>query len=296
MNHDIERFIRHLHYERRVSPYTEKSYRHDILAFAEHCEQEGVRRWDDVDSGHVRGYIGRARRAGLGSRSIARHISAIRTFFNYLRRERIVTFNPDISVPMGAFPLPRLLDTEQIARLLDIKGNQPIVSRDRAIMELLYSSGLRLAELIGANVDDLDLYDRTIRVTGKGNKMRILPIGKYAVGALRRWLAKRRHIAKEPALFVSRKGLRISHRNVQARLMFWAKHQCLGVPLYPHMFRHSFASHLLESGADIRSVQEMLGHANINTTAVYLHVSVEHLIRAYAQTHPRARVDGKITQ
>jgi integrase/recombinase XerC len=291
MNHDIQRFIRHLQIERRVSPHTETSYQHDILAFADHCEKEGVKRWADVNGTHVRGYIGRARRGGLVSRSIARHISTVRTFFRFLCRERIVTLNPanGISVPMGAFPLPVLLDTQQMARLLAIDGRRPVVIRDRAMMELLYSSGLRLAELIGANVDDVDLQDGTIRVTGKGSNIRIVPVGKYAVRALRRWLAKRRHLAKESALFVAHKGLRISHRNVQARLMFWAKHQGLGVPVYPHMFRHSFATHLLEAGADIRSVQEMLGHESISTTAVYLNVSFEYLARVYAQTHPRAQ-------
>jgi len=187
--------------------------------------------------------------------------------------------------------LPQTLDADQMARLLQIPAGGGLTSRDRAIMELLYSSGLRLAELVGLDVTSLDLKDRMVQVLGKGKKVRIVPVGRAAAQALRLWLKERAAMAKEQeaALFVGRSGGRLGPRAVQARVAYWARRQGLGVHVHPHLFRHSFASHLLESSGELRGVQELLGHADISTTQIYTHLDFQHLARIYDATHPRAR-------
>ena len=229
----------------------------------------------------------------MSSKSIQRRLSAARSFYRYLLREKHVRGNPvqSVSAPKAAKRLPGNLDADRMARLLDIPGDGPIVDRDRAILELLYSSGLRLAELTDLDTGDVDFGDRTVRVTGKGNKDRIVPVGRKAVAALQAWLAARAGLAAagETALFVSSRGSRLSQRAVQARVTHWAKVQGIDTRVYPHLFRHSFATHLLESSHDLRGVQELLGHANISTTQVYTHLDFQHLAQIYDQTHPRAR-------
>ena len=289
----IDRFIRHLEYERRLSPLTCKNYRRDLVALAEFCEQSGVGTWSDLDSEHVRSFSASCFRKGLSAKSIQRRLSAARTFFRYLIREKEVQKNPvsSVSAPKGKKRLPGNLDADRMARLLDIQGDGAIVDRDRAILELLYSSGLRLAELIDLNLGDVDMQDATVRVTGKGNKDRIVPVGRHALKALRQWGITRGDLANadEKAIFVSNRGTRISSRSVQARVKHWAKRQGLDTNVYPHLFRHSFATHVLESSHDLRGVQELLGHANISTTQVYTHLDFQHLTQIYDQTHPRAR-------
>ncbi|NNF94449.1 MAG: tyrosine recombinase XerC [Altererythrobacter sp.] len=289
----MDRFIRHLEYERRLSPLTCKNYRRDLQALAAFCQQSGVAGWDDLDSEHVRVFSATCFRKGLSARSIQRRLSAARTFFRYLIREKAVSKNPasSVSAPKGRKRLPGNLDADRMARLLDIPGDGAIVDRDRAILELLYSSGLRLAELIDLNIGDVDMQDATVRVTGKGNKDRIVPVGRHALKALRQWYTTRGDLADadETAIFVSNRGTRISARSVQARVKHWAKHQGLDANVYPHLFRHSFATHVLESSHDLRGVQELLGHANISTTQVYTHLDFQHLAQIYDQTHPRAR-------
>ncbi len=196
-----------------------------------------------------------------------------------------------MSAPKAPKRLPGNLDVDRMARLLDIPGDTAIINRDRAILELLYSSGLRLAELIDLDRDDVDARDATVHVTGKGNKERIVPVGRYALAALARWRKSRSELAllDEPALFVSNRGTRLSPRSVQARVTHWAKRQGIDTKVSPHLFRHSFATHLLESSHDLRGVQELLGHANISTTQIYTHLDFQHLAQIYDQTHPRAR-------
>jgi integrase/recombinase XerC len=289
----IDRFIRHLEFERRLSPLTCKNYRRDLEVLAAWCEQAGVAGWQDVDSEHMRAYSAACFRKGLSAKSIQRRLSATRTFFRYLVREKEVGNNPvtSISAPKAKKRLPGNLDADRMARLLEIPGDGPIVDRDRAILELLYSSGLRLAELVDLNVGDVDMQDATVRVTGKGNKDRIIPVGRKALKALRQWTLTRGSLAgvDESALFVSNRGTRISPRSVQARVKHWAKQQGIDANVYPHLFRHSFATHVLESSHDLRGVQELLGHANISTTQVYTHLDFQHLAQIYDQTHPRAR-------
>ena len=296
--HDwIDRFIKHLEFERRLSPLTCKNYRRDLHALESWCGEAAVNAWNDLDSEHFRSWSAACFRRGLSSKSIQRRLSAARTFYRYLLREKHVRNNPVLSVsaPKAGKRLPGNLDVDRMARLLDIPGTGPLVDRDRAILELLYSSGLRLAELTGLNLGDVDLNDATVRVTGKGNKDRIVPVGRHARKAIRQWSRTRVQLANgdEKALFVSTRGSRLSQRAVQARVKHWGKRQGIDTRVYPHLFRHSFATHLLESSHDLRGVQELLGHANISTTQVYTHLDFQHLAQIYDQTHPRAKVKSK---
>ncbi len=290
----IAKFIWHLGFERRLSDLTCKHYQRDLLALSEYCDQYAISGWRQLDTEHVRSFAAACYRKGLGARSIQRRLSAARTFYRYLLREKHVTTNPvdSVSAPKSGKRLPGNLDVDRMAKLLDIPGDEPIVARDRAILELLYSSGLRLAELIGLDLGDVDLADQTVRVTGKGNRDRIVPVGRFARRAVKEWLKVRGEFAREGAmaLFVSKQGNRLSSRSVQSRVGHWARRQGINTRVYPHLFRHSFASHLLESSHDLRGVQELLGHANISTTQVYTHLDFQHLAQIYDKTHPRARI------
>jgi integrase/recombinase XerC len=293
----IERFAGHLLYERRLSPLTCKHYRRDLAAFFEWCQKSGIEQWRDVDSEHVRAYAASCYRKGLSPRSIQRQLSTQRTFFRYLVREKQLKKHPVQSVraPKSGKRLPENLDADRMGRLLDLPGDSPVAVRDRAILELLYSSGLRLSELTGLDLGGLDMADATVHVTGKGNKDRILPVGRMALAALKVWLGIRSGLANadEMALFVSKRGTRLSPRSVQARVDYWAKRQGIDTRVFPHLLRHSFATHLLESSHDLRGVQELLGHANISTTQVYTHLDFQHLAQIYDRTHPRARLKDK---
>jgi len=293
----IDKFIRHLEFERRLSALTCKHYRRDLDALSEFCEQNDLHTWGQVDDDHLRSVSATWFRRGLAPRSIQRRLSAIRMFFRYLLREKHVKKNPvqTVRAPKAGKRLPENLDADRMAKLLDIPGSGPLVVRDRAILELFYSSGLRLAELTDLNVGDVDMADCTVRVTGKGNKDRVVPVGRHAIRALRQWQTERVSLAKggEKALFVSNRGGRLSQRSVQARVDHWGKRQGIGSKVYPHLFRHSFASHLLESSHDLRAVQELLGHSNISTTQVYTHLDFQHLAQIYDKTHPRARLKDK---
>jgi integrase/recombinase XerC len=217
----------------------------------------------------------------------------VRGFFNFLLREGVVRSNPalDVRAPKAAKRLPGTLDVDQISQLLDIPPDDVLAVRDKAIMELFYSSGLRLDELVTLDLGQLDLPDRTVRVLGKGRKQRIVPVGRKAEEALRAWLKERAALATagETAVFVGRNGSRLKHRAVQLRIRYWARRKGLPTQVHPHLFRHSFATHLLESSKDLRGVQELLGHADISTTQVYTHLDFAHLARTYDASHPRAK-------
>jgi integrase/recombinase XerC len=224
---------------------------------------------------------------------VQRRLSACRSLFRFLLREGELKRDPsaDVQAPKSRKRLPVTLDADTMARLLEFRTDERLGLRDKAIMELFYSSGLRLAELLGLDLPDLDLRDRTVRVLGKGRKARIVPVGTHAAEALSRWLKERTTLADigETAVFVGVNGRRLGPRIVQRRIAQWALRQGLPVHVHPHMFRHSFASHLLESSGDLRAVQELLGHANIGTTQVYTHLDFQHLARIYDAAHPRAR-------
>jgi integrase/recombinase XerC len=289
----IDRFLRHLRTERRLSSLTSGSYRRDMLALCAFCETQKLAEWKNVDSQHVRVFAARQHARGLSPRSIQRQLSAIRTFFGYLIREGELSINAglDVRAPKTARHLPHTLDADQMQRLLEFRTDESLGVRDKAMLELLYSSGLRLQELVALDKGDLDIADHTVRVTGKGNKVRILPVGRCALEALKRWLTERDGLvpAGEPALFVGKNGGRLGVRAVQLRVDHWAQRSGLGVKVHPHLFRHSFATHLLESSGDLRGVQELLGHANISTTQVYTHLDFQHLARIYDASHPRAK-------
>ena len=289
----IGRYLAHLRTERRLSPHTEAAYRRDLDALVAYCDGEKIGGWKQLDNFHVRTFAAREHRDGLKPRSVQRRLSALRGFFNYLIREGELEANPaaDIRAPKGAKRLPKTLDVDQVASLLARKATDALSRRDLAMLELLYSSGLRLSELAGLDVTDLDLADRTVRVLGKGSKTRVLPVGKQAVTALRAWLSERQSLAKGTvsALFLGQGGRRLGARAIQRRIGRWAMTSNLNVPVNPHLLRHSFATHLLESSRDLRGVQELLGHADISTTQVYTHLDFAHLARIYDESHPRAR-------
>ena len=289
----LTRFRRHLSTERRLSVHTDSNYARDLAALVRHCDASGVADWRGLDSQHVRLFAARSHAAGLAPRSVRRRLSAVRSFLAFLMREGALKSNAarDIQPPKIVRRLPETLDADQMARLLELPPGDALVTRDRAMMELLYSCGLRLAELIALDLASVDLKDRTVRVLGKGRKERVVPIGKMAVVALESWYAARAQFARGSthALFVGRRGRRLGPRAIQARIAYWATRQGLPLHVYPHLFRHSFASHLLESGGDLRGVQELLGHADISTTQIYTHLDFQHLARIYDATHPRAR-------
>jgi integrase/recombinase XerC len=306
----LTRFRRYMSSERRLSAHTDKSYARDLAALVKFCDRLKLADWSDLDSQHVRTFAAHSHAAGLSPRSVQRRLSAVRSFYAFLLRESRdagaasrsrrairITRNPALEVraPKAARRLPHTLDADQMARLLQIPPGDRLTARDRAIMELLYSSGLRLAELVSLDVTSLDLRDRVVHVLGKGSKARIVPVGRAATQALREWLKERAALARpdELALFVGRNGARLGPRAVQMRIAAWARRQGLGVHVHPHLFRHSFASHLLESSGELRGVQELLGHANISTTQIYTHLDFQHLARIYDATHPRARARRK---
>ena len=289
----VDGYLRHLGIERRLSPHTATNYARDLRALAEFADRGKLDDWQRIDSQHVRMFAARSHAGGLSPRSVQRRLSATRGFFNYLVREGVVKSNPavEIRAPKAGKRLPGTLDADQLNHLLDIPAEDALAVRDRAIMELFYSSGLRLAELVGLDLTHLDLADRTVRVLGKGSKTRIVPVGRKADTAIRAWLRERAGIAAvdEAALFVGRNGTRLKHRAIQLRVAYWAKRKGLPSRVYPHLFRHSFATHLLESSKDLRGVQELLGHADISTTQIYTHLDFAHLARTYDASHPRAK-------
>ncbi len=276
-----------------MSPRTVAAYRRDLLMLQGYCDQRRISRWSALDNAQVRAYAAAEHAGGLGPRSIQRRLSAVRTFYDFLMREGCCTRNPgqDVRAPKTGKRLPTTLDADQMGRLLEFRVQDSLSIRDKAILELFYSSGLRLSELVNLDIPAIDFADRTVRVVGKGDKTRIVPIGRFALDALKKWLGERTSLARggASAVFIGRGGRRLSARAVQLRVDMWARRQGLGVHVHPHMLRHSFATHLLESSSDLRGVQELLGHADIGTTQVYTHLDFQHLAKVYDAAHPRAR-------
>ena len=289
----LPKFFEHLSVERRMSPHTDSNYRRDLKRFVAHCDRNGVSDWMHVDGQHVRSFAAAEHRQGGSPRSIQRRLSAIRSFYNFLLRESVVKLNPaiDVQAPKAKKRLPATIDVDQMNRLLSFRTDEELSVRDKAMMELFYSSGLRLSELVNLDLMDIDLADRTVRVLGKGSKTRVVPVGRHAADAITRWLQERTKLAGvgNTALFVGVRGERINPRSVQKQVASWARRQGLGVHVHPHMFRHSFATHLLESSQNLRGVQELLGHANIATTQIYTHLDFQHLAKIYDAAHPRAK-------
>ena len=292
-----DRFINYLRYERRLSQHTVNCYRLDLNHAVHWAEERSIIQWQQLDQQHIREYLASRHRSGISAKSLQHELSVLRSLFRYLIREGEANQNPaqGVRAPKVKRRLPAMLDADQLGRLLGSNPSTPLELRDLAMMELFYSSGLRLAELVSLKLNDIDAGNPILAVTGKGAKTRYLPIGRLALQALQRWIKVRPEVAQqdEMALFVSKRGSRIHARTVQQRIARWAEQNGSERHLHPHMLRHSFASHLLESSGDLRAVQELLGHADISTTQIYTHLDFQHLAQVYDNTHPRARKKGK---
>jgi integrase/recombinase XerC len=286
-------YLSHLSDERRLSAHTARNYMRDVETL---IELAGTTALERVSPHDVRRYVGQLHGRGLGGKSLARTLSAWRSFYRYLARDHGYERNPcaGVRAPKAGKRLPATLSPDETLRLLDGEVSGPLGLRDKAMFELFYSSGLRLAELTALDVGDLNSHDATVRVTGKGSKTRVVPVGRFALSALDAWLHVRAPlvVSGETAFFVNARGTRISARSVQYRLEAWAMKQGLGRRVHPHALRHSFASHLLQSSGDLRAVQEMLGHASIATTQIYTQLDFQHLAKVYDAAHPRARKRG----
>ena len=286
----LQGFLSHLRHERRLSEHTAANYARDVATL---FELSGANPLADLDVHHARRFVAVLHGRGLQGRSLARALSAWRTFFRYLARDHRFRCNPfqGIRAPKSTKTLPKALSPDEAVRLVALIGDEELTVRDRAMLELFYSSGLRLSELTRLNVADVNFSDETVRVLGKGNKTRVVPVGAYARQALQAWLALRASLApvEETALFVDQRGRPMSQRTVQRRVATWATRQGITQHVHPHMLRHSFASHVLQSSGDLRAVQEMLGHASISTTQVYTHLDYQYLAKAYDAAHPRAK-------
>jgi integrase/recombinase XerC len=291
----LDAYCTHLRSERQVSPHTLEAYRRDLNKVLAFCEKEKLTSWAALDIQHLRSLIARQHQQGQSSRSLSRLLSAVRGLYHYLNREGICEHDPanGLSPPKGERRLPKTLDTDRALQLLDGAIEDDFLAhRDQAILELFYSSGLRLSELTGLNMEQLDLGEGLVQVLGKGSKTRILPVGKKAREALQAWVVLRALAnPQDDAVFISQQGRRLGPRAIQKRVRLVGERE-LGQNLHPHMLRHSFASHLLESSQDLRAVQELLGHADIKTTQIYTHLDFQHLATVYDSAHPRAKRKG----
>ncbi|NUQ66345.1 MAG: tyrosine recombinase XerC [Pirellulales bacterium] len=300
----VGRFLQYLRVERNASDLTVKSYREDLTALAEYltdsregvCPQPG-----DISALELRGYVAALHEAGYAKTTISRRLASMRSFFRFGQREGWASTNPakPLRNPRKSRTLPHFLSTEELGRLLQSPpGDTPMGLRDRAILETMYSAGLRVSELVGLNDSDLDFQAGVVRVRGKGRRERLSPVGSYATRALKRWLHVRRLNVREASgaaapVFVNKFGRRLTTRSVARMLEKYLRQTGLDTRTTPHSLRHSFATHLLDRGADIRSVQELLGHKSLVTTQIYTHVSTAGLREVYERAHPRARPSNK---
>ena len=292
----LTEYLEFLNFERGLSPLTRENYARDIKQLIKLAdaivEPTSLKELQNIQ---IRRFIATLHSKGLGGKSLARMLSSWRGFFDFLIQRHQFEANPVIGLraPKSAKSLPQVLSIEQATKLVDISGDAFLNVRDHAILELFYSSGLRLSELVNLNIDALDFTEGTVEVTGKGEKTRIVPMGAYAMAAIQKWIVLRANItlndtASKP-VFIGLQGRRVGARNLQLRLKEWSIKQGINSSVHPHMLRHSFASHVLQSSGDLRAVQEMLGHANISTTQVYTHLDFQHLSKTYDAAHPRAR-------
>ena len=286
MDEHLRGFLDYLTFEKRYSAHTLKAYQRDIEQFA---AANGAA-WREVKPNQVSSMVARLRSRGASPRTCQRLLSSLRSFFRYLEKQGIVNANPAASIraPKRANRLPNTLDADLTAKLFDFKPRNALEKRDLAMIELLYGSGIRLSEMVRIDIHDLNLANGLVRVTGKGEKTRIVPLGTQSIAAIESYLATRSGVEPSAALFVTRTGKRVSPRTVQQRVKRWGQARLGSNVLHPHLLRHSFASHVLESSGDLRAVQEMLGHADIATTQIYTHLDFQHLAKVYDTAHPRA--------
>jgi integrase/recombinase XerC len=293
MKAHVANYFIYLKNERGLADRTLMAYRRDLDLLLNFLDAEKIDQPKQVTQHHIRAFIAQRHRKGLGGKSLQRLLSAVRSWYRWMMREGIAEQNPatPVRAPKSPRHLPATLDADTIAQLLDIPCDTPLAIRDKAIMELFYSSGLRLSELTTLHWDQIDLPSGMVTVTGKGNRDRMVPIGRIAKEALTEWRKTRAQFTsfEEPAVFVTKQGNPIATRTIQTRIRHWAKHQGMPQNIYPHLLRHSFASHMLESSGDLRAVQELLGHADISTTQIYTHLDFQHLAKVYDKAHPRAK-------
>ncbi|WP_159739859.1 tyrosine recombinase XerC [Vibrio atypicus] len=292
----LERFYEYLRSEKGLSLHTQRNYKQQLETMGHHLVHLGLKEWSQVDAGWVRQLASKGMRDGMKASSLATRLSSLRSFFDFLILRGEMSANPakGVSAPRKKRPLPKNLDVDEVGQLLDVNEDDPLSIRDRAMMELMYGAGLRLAELVSINVKDVSFSSGELRVVGKGDKERKVPFTGMAAEWVGKWLKVRGTLAKsdEPGLFVSKLGVRISHRNVQKRMAEWGQKQAVASHISPHKLRHSFATHVLESSNNLRAVQELLGHENISTTQIYTHLDFQHLAEVYDQAHPRAKKRG----
>ena len=286
----LEGYLGHLANERRLSRNTLLNYQRDNAALIELAAGTAL---DKLQIQHIRRFVAQLHGRGLDGRSLARMLSAWRGFYRYLARDHGYPHNPcaGLRAPKARKSLPHALSPDEAGRMMDIPDDGVLAMRDKAIFELLYSSGLRLSELTSLALGDINFGDATVRVTGKGARTRVVPVGSQAIIAVKKWLEQRALLAKEgtAALFVNRNGTPLGARGIQLRMKQWALKLGLAANVHPHVLRHSFASHVLQSSGDLRAVQEMLGHASISTTQVYTHLDFQYLAKVYDAAHPRAK-------
>ena len=297
MNRYISKFLDYIKIERNYSDHTIVNYRHDLVVFRDFVQTTSI---EKIDHFLVRRFLANMRDSGLSKNSMSRRLGALRSFFNFLQKERLVKRNPMKAVrnPRGDKKLPDFLSESEVAELLEIPAKDAMGSRNRAILELMYSTGCRISEVVGLNVEDADLISGLAKVLGKGRKERLAPIGGPALKALNHYLEFRSDYVtfetqkKGNPLFLNhsnnKKGTRLTQRSIRRIVDARVREISLRKQISPHALRHSFATHLLNNGADLRSVQELLGHQNISTTAIYTHVSTERMKRVYEKAHPRA--------
>ncbi|WP_162045354.1 tyrosine recombinase XerC [Vibrio taketomensis] len=289
----LDRFYEYLRSEKGLSLHTQRNYKQQLETMAQHLLSMGVKDWTQVDAAWVRQLASKGMREGMKASSLATRLSSLRSFFDFLILRGELSANPakGVSAPRKKRPLPKNLDVDEVGQLLEVTDDDPLSIRDRAMMELMYGAGLRLAEMVSVNVKDVSLFSGELRVVGKGDKERKVPFSGLAKEWVGKWLKVRSGLANpdEKALFVSKLGVRISHRNVQKRMAEWGQKQAVASHISPHKLRHSFATHMLESSNNLRAVQELLGHENISTTQIYTHLDFQHLAQVYDQAHPRAK-------
>ncbi|OED44397.1 tyrosine recombinase XerC [Endozoicomonas sp. (ex Bugula neritina AB1)] len=293
---ELERFLNHLRYEKQLSPHTLSAYQRDLNKTLQKLSENGMESWSQVKEKQLRQWLSFWHQEGLSSRSLQRLLSSLRSFYRYLLAQNLATINPaqTLTAPKAKRTLPVTMDVDQISQLLNDKRQQadddPLKCRDHCMLELFYSSGLRLSELASLNITSFEDNLKQVKVLGKGSKERLIPVGSKARESIKQWLLVRTAFIKqdEIALFLSKNGNRLSNRQIQNRIKQFAKEAGMSMSVHPHMLRHSFASHILESSSDLRAVQELLGHSDISTTQIYTHLDFQHLADVYDKTHPRA--------
>ena len=289
-NELLDLFFNYIKFEKRLSELTIKNYQHDINRLIKLNDKKLT----EINSEDIRLSLSKLHASGLSGKSLSRILSSWRGCFLFLNKSQLMKYDPTsgIKAPKAKKKLPQTLSIDQVFNLINIPQTGFIDTRDKAILEFFYSSGLRLSELVNIHISDIDMSEQTLKVLGKGNKFRIVPIGRKAIEALNLWILQRNKLNKildSELLFLNQQGKKLTARAIQYRLKFWAQKNNNPENIHPHLLRHSFASHVLQSSQDLRAVQELLGHSNISTTQIYTHLDFQHLSKIYDQAHPRSK-------